>query len=297
MHVLENHSTSLAMGIATWCSLLIDKTVKNSVVVLWLLLRSVRCFVPTIPYGEVFVMCLSTAQLLSTWIRCPWEHAPSYLSFLYIHGGIPKETLKPYMRGGPKFFEGCSIVHPGTTCVAHPFYFFPAAVGRAIPLYFPIHFLALLFSRQPLETAVLKFMKNMIWSCAFLASYCTLAWISSCFWFNLVRPGVTRANLFSFLWIPGFALLLEYPNRRIELSAYCLTHALNTLWNHWKQRKGFVPRDWVSTLLITFSMAIIFQFHYNQPHFITKILFGLHYEKKNLSNNNNATENKDNSNK
>lgn len=75
-----------------------------------------------------------------------------------------------------------------------------------------------------------------------------------------------------FLWVPGLAVVFERPGRRKELAAYCLTHALNSVWGALKQRKGVKPRDWFSVVAITLSLGVILQHHKELPKLVTRLL-------------------------
>lgn len=256
---------------------MIDDTLKNSVIVLWLLIRAIRYTLPfSVPYGDVIVMCLSATQILSTWIRCPWEHAPSYWKFLNKHGGDvgPGKAIQldPLFETSPPISNGCSIIHPGMDCYTHAVKFWIAGLKRAFPVYLPIHLFGLIFSQK---RSLTYFLENMIRSTVFLSTYCTSAWLGACIWLNYVKSGVTKKNIYCVLWIPGLAILFERPGRRKELAAYCLTHAFNTIWNYFKQRYGVKSRDWVSTFLLTLSLTVIFQYHQELPKFMTRHLFGI----------------------
>ena len=64
-----------------------DPELLNSALTFWCLVRALRCLPwPNIPYGSTIVMCIATAQIITSWIIRP-EHLPKgYTNFLHVHG-------------------------------------------------------------------------------------------------------------------------------------------------------------------------------------------------------------------
>jgi len=266
--ILKKYPTGIAGGASVIPVMLIDKpSILNSTMVLWLVVRALRSLVPSVPYGAVIVMALSAGQILSTWVAAPEELSLSYVKFLYVQGGKPSALVKAV----PSQQLMCNLVHPGTNCYQHAAVFFLHGLKRALPVYIPIHLLALCFSRRK---NLLITLLNLARSCAFLSAYCMLAWFSACLMFR-VSPGVTRTKLLLCTSVSGLATLFEREGRQKELAAYCLTHALDSIYGHLKKRQLVVPKDWVSSMAVVAAFATIMQHHHHQPEFITRMLFGI----------------------
>jgi hypothetical protein len=276
---LDHKREFIAGVLSTLIAGRIDDTVSsNSVLLIWIMVRAVRSAIPfNIPYSSLLVMCLSTTQLLSTWIRAPYEHSDTYWTFLNVQGGQLERVLKAYWdcydNMGALRLNGCAAIHPNSTCLPNALRFFRDGLFRALPVYIPVHLLSFLFSKK---RSLERLAENIIRSCVFLSSYCTLAWFVSCLWFK-VDGGVTRKRLLAFLWIPGFAVLFEPPSRRTELAAYCLTHALNSIWNHLKRKHKVTPSPLLAKLLLALTIGTLLHHNDQQPHFITKYLFGIRH--------------------
>ncbi|XP_057974815.1 uncharacterized protein LOC131162393 isoform X1 [Malania oleifera] len=127
-------------------------------------------------HGDIFLMCLSSSQILSAYILKQESLPPSYKSFLNKHGGkdisilegvksiasgMPftnLDTIENYYKGtgvniklDPKMKVPCSIVHGNQSCSAHAVSFFIEAYKRSIPVYLPVYlFPALIVHRQGL---------------------------------------------------------------------------------------------------------------------------------------------------
>jgi len=276
-----NYSTAIAGAIATAVGSLIDQSLCNSVAILWLLIRAVRPLVPSVPYGAVIIMCLSASQILSTWIRYPDEHSPSYLRFLDHQGGKSRSQLNKARATEFIYSSACALAHPGISCTQHLYSFFLQGLKRALPVYVPIHLgsliLALYRKRMHLNPSVIidgisYSLRGLARSCVFLSSYCTIAWYSACMYFKW-KPGVTRSGLFACTWIAGLTLLIERSVRHPELASYCLTHALNSIYNYSQKRNWVRPRGWVAFIALSLSIASVIQQNRNSP-LLMNLLFG-----------------------
>jgi len=274
--LIGTYGRAISGGIATGVSLLIDNSMRTSVVITWLLVRALRFSLPSIKHGDIIIMCLSASQILSSWIRAPEDLAPSYLHFLYHQGGKSKKLLKIYLPGNPIQAIPCDYSHPGYSCWSHVPYYFLGGLRRALPVYIPVHLISLFLSRRK---SLSIFFLNLIRSSMFLSGYCTLAWFSSCMYFRMY-PGVTRKKLLVCTWFSGLSLLLEHPSRRPELAAYCLTHAIHSIWNFGKKKKYVSPNNFMASLLMMISIGILLHHWKNQPQFITKYLYGLNSKKE-----------------
>ncbi|CAN6542747.1 unnamed protein product [Malus baccata var. baccata] len=158
-------------------------------------------------HGDIFLMCLSSLQILSAYILKQESLPPSYKSFLNKHGG--KDT----------------IVHRDQSCSGHIFSFLIQAYKRALPVYLPVYLIsALIVHRQDLlkrhYSVLLKGLLGTARSRLFLSVYCSSAWAWTCSLFRIFRrcniPMVAMGT-----FPTGLALAIEKKSRRIEISLYC----------------------------------------------------------------------------
>jgi len=278
--LIDRNITGIIAAISCSLSLLIDSSISNSVVIFWVLVRAIRSATkydehPIVP---IISMCLSASQILSTWIRCPEEMAPSYWKFLNYHGGKPDRDLRLYHQDLAIVPLACTYAHPTMSCKKHFVVFFIEGLQRAMPVYLPIYVLSFIFSTR---RNILTTLKQLFMSSAFLSSYCALAWASSCIMFPNF-PGVTRFKLFISTWLAGMSIFLERPSRRKELAAYCVSHALNSVWNYFKRKSEFKSVNWMGNLLLIIGVSIVMKYHELQPLFVTKFMLGLQYQKIHL---------------
>ncbi|KAK6938157.1 hypothetical protein RJ641_031665 [Dillenia turbinata] len=127
-------------------------------------------------YGDIFLMCLSSSQILSAYILKQDSLPPSYKSFLNKHSGkdllilqgikeiasgMAFSNLKAiedyYKTNGidikldPEMKVPCSIIHGHQSCAMHLVSFLVQAYKRAVPVYLPVYLIpALLVHRQDL---------------------------------------------------------------------------------------------------------------------------------------------------
>ncbi|XP_010916872.2 uncharacterized protein [Elaeis guineensis] len=211
------------------------------------------------PYGDIFLMCLSSSQILSAYILKQDSLPSSYKSFLNKHGAkdvvilqgvkdiacnIPftnLEAIEKYYGSlgvdkklDPSMKVPCSIVHGNQSCVGHFFSFLLQAYRRALPVYLPVYLVpALIVHRQGLlkrpYTILGKSLLGTARSSLFLSIYCSSAWAWTCLLFRTLK----RCNipLVAMATFPtGLALLIEKKSRRIEISLYCLARAIESFF-------------------------------------------------------------------
>lgn len=249
--------------------MLIDREIhKNNLLVFWILVRSLYNALPSVgPFGPVIFMCLSTSQLLSSWIKAPHDlnsyEAPSissqplrsYLAFLDWQSGIMKVDRVWASKPGRNIPRPCFLVHPNQVsipkitlliysqnCEEHAVYFFVDSLFRALRLYFPLHFMLTAMSK---DKSVPYFLENLIRSSVFLAGYCSAACVSQFLSFQIIiilgysactvhrvlpRVSVSRLSLMLHVWVAGLFILLERPRRQVELAMYCSTYALDSVY-------------------------------------------------------------------
>uniref|UniRef100_A0A6M2EAX2 Transmembrane protein 135 N-terminal domain-containing protein n=1 Tax=Populus davidiana TaxID=266767 RepID=A0A6M2EAX2_9ROSI len=168
-------------------------------------------------HGDVFLMCLSSSQVLSAYILKQDSLPPSYKSFLNKHGGkdlsilqgvkdiasgLPFTNLeaieKYYNSTGvdikldPEMKIPCTIIHGNQSCSAHVVSFFLQAYKRALPVYLPVYLIpALIVHRQGLLKRPCNiFGKGLLGtarSSLFLSVYCSSAWMWTCLLFRIFR--------------------------------------------------------------------------------------------------------------
>jgi len=269
----KKYHIAIAAAISIIPTILIDSSsFLNSTLIIWMLIRAIRNFLPSYRYASVIIMCISAAQILPTWMWAPKELSSSYIHFLDYQGGQSKEIVQKIRAGTP----AACIIHEGMSCYSHPFWFFIQGLRRALPMYLPIHLLSFLFSKRKDPKILIL---NILRSSSFLSGYCTLSWIGACMSTKLLGPP-TRAKLMAFVWLGGFSTILETQGRQKELAAYCLTHTLDSLYLALKNRNVIKPNNFLSSIALMSAFATIMNFHIHQPEFITKFLFGIAMKSK-----------------
>lgn len=210
-------------------------------------------------HGDIFLMCLSSSQILSAYILNQDSLPPSYKSFLNKHGGkdpvilqgvkdiacgLPFSNLdgieKHYRSMGvdikldPEMKVPCSIIHGHQSCASHIVSFLIQAYGRALPVYLPIYLVpALIVHRQDLMkrpyTILGKGLFGTARSSLFLSAYCSSAWMWTCVLFRILKK--CSIPLVAMGTFPtGLALAIEKKSRRMEISLYCFARAIESFF-------------------------------------------------------------------
>ncbi|CAH8313137.1 unnamed protein product [Eruca vesicaria subsp. sativa] len=210
-------------------------------------------------HGDLFLMCLSSSQILSAYILKQESLPSSYKSFLNKHGGKDLSILqgikdlasaKPFtnLRAIEKYYKSvgvdikldpnmkipCSIIHGGESCTKHGLTFILQAYMRALPVYVPVYLIpALIVHRQDLlkkQYSILgKGLLGTARSSLFLSTYCTSAWAWTCLLFRTLDT--CNIPLVAIATFPtGLALAIEKKSRRIEISLYCLARAIESFF-------------------------------------------------------------------
>ncbi|CAK9186422.1 unnamed protein product [Ilex paraguariensis] len=208
-------------------------------------------------HGDIFLMCLSSSQILCAYILKQDSLPPSYKSFLNKHGakdsvilqgvkeiacGMPFTNLeaieKYYQSTGvdikldPEMKVPCSMVHGNQQCALHFVSFLIQAYKRALPVYLPVYLIpALIVHRQGLlkrpYTILGKGVLGTARSSLFLSMYCSSAWMWTCFLFRIFkRCNIPMLAMGTFP--TGLALAIEKKSRRIEISLYCFARAIES---------------------------------------------------------------------
>ncbi|KAK9270267.1 hypothetical protein L1049_025844 [Liquidambar formosana] len=222
-------------------------------------------------HGDIFLMCLSSSQILSAYILKQESLPSSYKSFLNKHGGkdtIILQGVKEIASGMPftnleaieKYYKAmgvdikldpemkvpCSIIHGHQSCSAHIVSFLIEAYKRALPVYLPVYLIpALIVHRQDLlkrpYTILGKGLLGTARSSLFLSAYCSSAWMWTCLLFRIFKrcniPMVAMGTLPA-----GLALAIEKKSRRIEISLYCLARAIESFFTCMAD-VGYLPQS------------------------------------------------------
>nr|KJB29320.1 hypothetical protein B456_005G094100 [Gossypium raimondii] len=161
-------------------------------------------------HGDIFLMCLSSSQILSSYLLKPESFPPSYRSFLNKHVGkdqVILQGVKEHASGLPytnleaieKFYKAkgadvkldpnmkipCSMIHGNQACSSHVFTFFSEAYKRSLPVYLPVYLIpTLIVHRQGLlkrpYTILGKSLLGTARSSLFLSAYTASAWMWTC---------------------------------------------------------------------------------------------------------------------
>ncbi|XP_022773147.1 transmembrane protein 135 homolog isoform X2 [Durio zibethinus] len=240
-------------------------------------------------HGDIFLMCLSSSQILSSFLLKQDSLPSSYKSFLrkhcgkdnvLLHGvkelasGLPftnlEEIEKFYKATGvdikldPNMKVPCTMIHGNQSCRAHVVTFFIEAYKRALPVYLPVYLIpTLIVHRQGLLKRPFTILgKSIIGtgrSSLFLSSYCTSAWMWTCLMFWFIRKcNIPMVVIGTFP--PGLALAFEKKSRRIEISIYCLARAIESFFICMAD-VGYLPESMnlkrADVLIFSLSTAII----------------------------------------
>lgn len=197
----------VAGGVGALIGLALDPSLAESQLFsIWLLVRAVRCIAPTFPHASTITMCISSSQILSSYIKAPNHLDGSYYRFLKIHGGQGKETLHTLLTRND-ITSICSVIHPGQSCSKYWVTFFFQEFRRAMKVYAPLYVVFFLFSRSK---NIAFLVQNLLRSSAFLALYCTIAWVSGCIYHRIFpNTPISRATLFTHASFSGLATLVE----------------------------------------------------------------------------------------
>ncbi|XP_057872715.2 uncharacterized protein LOC131078901 isoform X2 [Cryptomeria japonica] len=240
-------------------------------------------------YGDIFLMCLSSSQILSSYVLNQDSLPSTYRSFLNKHGGkdpVILKGLKELVFGMPwtsladieKYYKSngveikldpnmkipCSIVHGNQSCAAHAISFLVQAYLRALPVYLPVYFIpALIVHRRGLLKEPRSILGKSLFGTAksslFLSAYCSSAWVCTCLVFNIIKTcnlPVVAAGTFP----TGLALLIEKKSRRMEIALYCFARALESFFTTIADA-GLLPHakklKRVDVIIFSLSTAVI----------------------------------------
>ncbi|GLT57437.1 hypothetical protein SLA2020_434110 [Shorea laevis] len=240
-------------------------------------------------HGDIFLMCLSSSQILSAYILKQESLPPSYKSFLNKHGGKDAAILqgvkeiatgmaftnleaveKYYKSTGidikldPKMKVPCTIIHGKQSCGGHFVSFLIEAYKRALPVYLPVYLVpALIVHRQGLLKRPYRILGKGLLGTArsslFLSVYCASAWMWTCLLFRIFKKcNIPMVAMGTFP--TGLALAIEKKSRRIEISLYCFARAIESFFTCMADA-GYLPQSEnlkrADVVIFSISTAII----------------------------------------
>lgn len=272
---LDKYSIGISGFMSSFIALSIDGDLYKSIIaVLWLSFRAARGYLPSVPFGSLIIMCISSAQVLASLLHFPQYLSPNYRKFLYKFSGKSVERWIS-MRN---IKEACAVVHPGQGCNEHFVHFWIESFGRSVKLYTPIFLLGLLFSQKK---SILAFIKHVARSSTFLAFYTSLAWYSQCMaeasnrWTGKEIFGrVTYRRMCLTTFLAGVPTIIESETRQSELAGYVLTYAVDSLFTLLLDRKIIPQWDPIVNLFVmSTAVGVLLHNHNQQPKVIIKYLF------------------------
>ncbi|XP_023002662.1 uncharacterized protein LOC111496453 isoform X1 [Cucurbita maxima] len=241
-------------------------------------------------YGDIFLMCLSSSQILSAYVLKQDSLPPSFSSFLNIHGGkdtVILEGLKSFVSGMPssnkfkaieKYYRAmgadvkldlqmktpCTIIHGNQSCGGHVLNFLIQGYKRALPVYLPVYLVpALIVHREGLMNRPYEILARGLLGTArsslFLSVYCSSAWMWTCLTARTFKKiNIPLVALATFL--AGLALAIEKKSRRIEISLYCLARGIESFFSCMTDL-GYLPQSLnfkrADVIIFSISTAII----------------------------------------
>ncbi|XP_038886157.1 uncharacterized protein LOC120076412 isoform X1 [Benincasa hispida] len=221
-------------------------------------------------YGDIFLMCLSSSQILSAYVLKQDSLPPSFRSFLNTHGGkdtVILEGLKSFVSGMPssnkfkaieKYYSAmganvrlnlqmktpCMIIHGNQSCGGHFLSFLIRGYKRALPVYLPVYLIpALIVHREGLMNRPYEILARGLLGTArsslFLSAYCASAWMWTCLTARSFKKiNIPLVAVATFL--TGLALAIEKKSRRIEISLYCLARGIESFFSSMTDL-GYLP--------------------------------------------------------
>ena len=298
------YSQAIAGGLGASTALAIDSGLGYNTLVIWFAIRAARClleenllgdFLNHIPFLPTAAMCLSAAQILSSWVRYPNELDRGYKKFLDSQGGRSRWVMERFLApNAPVPYPLYIIRKPGTGYFSDAFQYFFAGLRRAGKVYIPLYVAALLYgvfqvrnhSPDRLTKLLINFGMNVARSSVFLSLYCTIAWASvplnRLFFKHTYSVGSTRVGLRRHVWAAGLATLVERKERRPELAAYCSTYAIDSIWNRMENSNPFLKqvRPVLAAVVLIASCSILLHHYNKQPALVTKWVLGFETEEE-----------------
>ncbi|XWS15001.1 hypothetical protein CRYUN_Cryun35bG0057000 [Craigia yunnanensis] len=224
-------------------------------------------------HGDIFLMCLSSSQILSFLNKHGGKDIVILQGVKEIASGLPFTNLeaieKLYNATGvevkldPNMKTPCSMIHGNESCSEHVVSFLIEAYKRALPVYLPVYLIpALIVHRKGLlkgpYTILGKGIIGSARSSLFLSAYCTSAWMFTCLLFRIFKCNIPMLAMGTFP--TGLALAIEKKSRRIEISLYCFARAIESFFTCMADI-GYLPQSKnlkrADVVIFSLSTAII----------------------------------------
>jgi len=259
-------------------------------------------------HTDILLMCLSACQILFAYIFEQDTLPTSYLKFLLQAGRQDQRIISLVARTGrnepqdvaaldsyvmerkivPPFTSwksvldktarvldqkepGCSLMHPGQSCMTHYFYFVLKHFFQySLRFYVPLNLVsAVLFRSKEIRKDPYAAVKSVIRSCirssSFLALYCGNAWLMCC----LLRQANILNGLSTWCLVgpaAGVALGLEAKSRRLELAIYCMSPALQSLYRCLRKWNVLPKIHYLDYFFFAIAMGVIMSAMQNDHH-------------------------------
>jgi hypothetical protein len=146
---------------------------------------------------------------------------------------------------------------------------------KSCKVYWPLHALSAslrLFTKGSMDFPSLA--ENILRSTAFLTGWVGMLWWAVLAHSRILGRGVERHHVAMWAWLGGFPVLFERPSRQVELASYCLSHAINSLYNRYRIMGLIRPSNVVGSGLLALSTAILMTSFSQSPSWVTRRLFG-----------------------
>ncbi|MES1909150.1 MAG: hypothetical protein MHM6MM_001946 [Cercozoa sp. M6MM] len=155
----------------------------------------------------------------------------------------------------------CQVMHPWSphSCTKGAAMQWFYGIGRALPVYLPVHLLPLLLFRfgklrsAPIET-LRRVTFALVRSSVFLTSFQGFFWFAWCHSRNLLGFDHRYTTAFAGLWA-GLSILIEKQSRRRELLLFCMPRVLEAAFSI-ARKKGMPRVPGGDVLLFGLAMAI-----------------------------------------
>ena len=250
---LHKHSPVVAGCAAAAVAVSVDPSFVSSVFVIWWAMRALRTLpivqtqVEQRKYGPLAVMGVASAFLAPAALAAPEEHHVSYRRFLQGFFEASGTPFEKFQRPDAGLSIGQTIA--GDSSIVPWFARYCVFVSwNAFKLYAPLHLVWALL-RLPSLTDPRVIVSNTGRSVAFLSAYvCGMMAMLLVHSHFVKTPPRWQVSLWT--PIPTVSLLVERPNRQAELAFFCLSHAVNSVYNHFRLAGVLKPNNVVGTLLL-----------------------------------------------
>ncbi|KAH3735320.1 uncharacterized protein LOC127850296 [Dreissena polymorpha] len=268
----DDWNSALAGGLAGLAIVVEDRT-RRRIYCLFAIARAIgavvstlvrRGLLPAMPYSETMLFCSCTSFLVyCTALKPQYLLTGYYKSVLkWSRDYTDRKLTTLFRQPGPDFLT-CSDVglHEGS-CMRHAVTDFTRSLPAFAKLYLPIHLAPIIFFKYKLflkrPMRLLKaFLKNIVFSTAFLATMVMLAKYGICLLRNFRHAPPPLPG-----WIPalagivaGLGVLFERTNRRRELSLFLIPHTLYAVYL-WAKERGVISH-WRNSSILIFALAMV----------------------------------------